>query len=281
MHELFQRRDPVAVDDRELIEYLDFARRLANAAGAVTLPYFRMVIGVDNKAGKAAYDPVTVADRAAESAVRELIERVYPECGIFGEEHGYRPGPAGLTWVIDPIDGTRAFITGMPLWGTLIALFDGEKPILGLMDQPYTGERFVGSRLGAVMQGGGKTVSLHTRECSDLSRAVLYTTHPNLFTTERERNAFKAVERRVRLSRYGGDCYNYCMLAHGFLDLVIEAGLKPYDVQALIPIVEAAGGMLTTWSGDPAEKGGQVIAAGDPRLHAQALELLAGAMDSE
>lgn len=274
MHELFPRRDPVAVDDRELTEYLDFARRLAEAAGAVTLSCFRRPIGVDNKAGKAAYDPVTAADRGAEAAIRELIGRVYPEHGIFGEEHGYRPGSSGLTWVIDPIDGTRAFITGMPLWGTLIALFDGEKPILGLMDQPYTGERFVGSRRGAALHRGGETVSLHTRECPDLSQAVLYTTHPHLFTTERERAAFAAVESRVRLSRYGGDCYNYCLLAHGFVDLVIESGLKPYDVQALIPIVEAAGGVLTTWSGDPAEEGGQVIAAGDPRLHEQALELL-------
>lgn len=274
-----ERRPPVPLDDARLDDFLRFAHRLADAAGAVTRSYFRTPIEMTDKGGRAGFDPVTAADRGAEAAIRRLIGSVYPEHGVFGEEHGHEKGAIPLTWVVDPIDGTKAFVTGMPLWGTLIALYDGEKPVLGIVDQPYLRERFAGSRLGAELSSPGGSRTLHTRACPELAQAVLYTTHPKLLASSRDQAAFAEVERRVRLSRYGGDCYNYCMLAHGFVDLVIESALKPYDVQALIPLVEAAGGVLSDWAGGCAAAGGQVIAAGDRRVHAQALEWLSAAAD--
>ena len=267
----------IILDDAQVAEYLVFANSLADASGKVITPQFRVPLDIDNKATLSGFDPVTIADRDAEAVIREMISRVYPTHGVYGEEHGYDPGSSGLTWVIDPIDGTKAFISGMPLWGTLIALFDGERPVLGVVDQPYLGERFIGSRLGAELHSRDGVKALRSRACPEVSQAILYTTHPDLLATDRDREAYAALAKRARLSRYGGDCYNYCMLACGFVDLVIESGLKPYDVQALIPIVEAAGGLMTNWSGGPAGQGGQVIAAGDRQLHAQALDLLSKA----
>jgi myo-inositol-1(or 4)-monophosphatase len=267
---------PVPLERETLVEYLEFANRLADASGSIIAPYFRAPLVVDNKGGAADYDPVTAADTAAEDALRKLIHRTYPDQGIFGEERGYEAGESGLTWVIDPIDGTKAFITGLPVWGTLIALYDGEKPVLGVMDQPFTGERFLGSPWGAELNTETATARLQTRACPSLSRAILQTTHPDMFSTDAEGRAFDEVAQRVRLARFGGDCYAYCMLAYGLIDLVIEAGLAPYDIQALIPIVEAAGGMVSTWSGASAAYGGQIVAAGDPRLHAQVVAILSG-----
>ena len=264
----------VRLNDAEIAAFAEFACRLADASGAVILPHFRAALTVSNKADGAAYDPVTVADRDAETAIRRLIKQTYPQHGIYGEEHGYEEGTSGLTWVIDPIDGTRAFITGVPLWGTLIALYNGERPILGLMDQPFTRERFVGSPRGAELRQPNARTALRTRPCAELAQARLQTTHPNMFKAGAEKDAFKAVAARVQLSRYSGDCYSYCMLAHGLIDLVIESSLLPYDVQALIPIVEAAGGVMTTWAGGPAGNGGQIIAAGDRRVYEQALAIL-------
>jgi myo-inositol-1(or 4)-monophosphatase len=267
----------VVVDDTALTQYLRFAHRLVDASAEAIRPYFRSQVAVDNKAGETRFDPVTAADREAEASIRSLIRQTYPDHGIFGEEHGFEAGTAGLTWVIDPIDGTRAFITGMPLWGTLLALFDGQRPILGIMDQPFTGERFTGSRLGARLAHEGDSRPLSTRSCALLEQAVLQSTHPEMFSAAAESRAFESVATRVQLTRYGGDCYAYCMLAHGLIDLVIESGLNPYDIQALIPIVEAAGGQVTDWHGDDATMGGQVIASGDARVHQQALSLLAPA----
>ena len=266
----------VPVSRDEIATYLEFAGRLVDASGAVIRPHFREQLSVANKADGGKYDPVTIADQAAETAIRELIKRTYPQHGIYGEEHGFEAGSSGLTWVIDPIDGTRAFITGVPLWGTLVALHDGEKPILGVMDQPFTGERFVGSTLGAELRMRGDSTPLRVRPCGDLSEARLQSTHPAMFTTA-ERAAFDDVARRVRLTRFSGDCYTYCMVALGCIDLVVESNLLPYDVQALIPIIEAAGGIITDWRGGYAGNAGQVIACGDRRVHEQALKLLAGA----
>ncbi|MBI3782486.1 MAG: histidinol-phosphatase [Deltaproteobacteria bacterium] len=266
----------VVVGDDDLIEYAEFAGRLTDASSVVIKPHFREQLSVENKADGGNYDPVTVADQAAETAIRDLIKQTYPEHGIYGEEHGFEAGRCGLTWVIDPIDGTRAFITGVPLWGTLVALHDGEKPILGVMDQPFTGERFVGSRLGAELRIAGRRTALRTRPCAALSEARLQSTHPAMFSDD-ERSAFEAVTQRVRLTRFSGDCYAYCMVALGCIDLVVESGLLPYDVQALIPIIEASGGVMTDWKGGYAGNGGQVIACGDRRVHEQALRLLEGA----
>ncbi|QYY29987.1 MULTISPECIES: histidinol-phosphatase [Cupriavidus] len=250
-------------------EYLAFAGRLADAASAVTLPYFRAPISVVDK-GTARFDPVTVADREAELAMRALIRSTYPAHGILGEEEQRITGTDPHHWVLDPIDGTRAFITGLPLWGTLIALNDGQRPVLGVMDQPFTRERFSGDRERAWLNGN----PLQVRPCAALSEATLLCTTPDMFESGEQWDAFQRVARAARMQRYGGDCYGYCMVAAGQVDAVVEAGLQPYDVQALIPIVEGAGGIMTSWTGGDPQHGGAVVACGDARVHAEILRLL-------
>lgn len=255
-----------------------FADRLADVAAAETLPYFRADSGAENKASGARYDPVTLADRAAETAIRETIREHHPDHGVLGEEFGFRPGDSGLTWVIDPIDGTKSFITGLHHWATLIALFDGEKPRLGIADQPYVGERFFGDGERAELRRPGQPPRpLRVRACEALGQAILCATGRDIFDGEDELAAFDAVAARTRMVRYGGDCYIYCMLAAGLVDLVIESTLKAHDVQALIPIVEGAGGIISDWSGGSAVNGGRVVAAGDARIHREAMALLEAA----
>jgi histidinol phosphatase-like enzyme (inositol monophosphatase family) len=253
----------------QLAEYQVFAEQLADAAAFAIEPYFRTNLEVGDKGG-ALFDPVTVADKAAEIAMRGLIHIRYPTHGIFGEEGGTEAGSSNLIWVLDPIDGTAAFISGLPLWGTLIALNDGQRPVVGLMNQPFTGERYIGTPGGAWRNG----TSIKTRTCCSLSSATLMCTTPTMFNTPQRRAAFEAVATNARMLRFGGDCYAYCMLASGFVDAVVEAGLEPYDVQALIPIIEGAGGAISAWDGASAQNGGTVVACGDPSLHAQLLELL-------
>lgn len=256
-------------------DLIDFAHRLADASGEVIRPYFRQALTVtDKETGRAGFDPVTIADQEAEAVIRKLIVETYPRHGILGEEHGAAQGEDPWTWVIDPIDGTRAFICGLPLWGTLIALNDGTRPVFGILDQPIMGERFFGSRDGAVLRTAQGERPLRTRECQRLADAVLTTTHPYAYFSEHEGAAFDALSHRVRMTRFGGDCYAYGLLALGFIDLVVEAALNPYDIQALIPIIEGAGGRVTNWRGRDAQSGGRAVAAGDPNLHAEALSLL-------
>lgn len=249
-----------------------FFDRLADAARAETLPRFRTGIGVANKEA-AGFDPVTEGDQAAEAAIRALIEREFPEHGILGEEYGSVGLDRDYVWVIDPIDGTRAFISGLPVWGTLVGLYHKGEAVMGLMDQPFTGERYFADGGRSIYRGPEGEKVLATRACADLSDAIMFTTTPYLFTGDIKRR-FDVVEKRARLSRYGCDCYAFALLAAGHIDLVLEAGLKPYDVGGLIPLIEQAGGVMTNWEGGPAEMGGEVIAAGDPALHAQVLELL-------
>lgn len=254
-----------------------FAHRLADAGGEAIRPYFRRhLIVTDKNEGVAAFDPVTVADREAEAAIRALIRKEHPEHGILGEEHGVEPGSSAFKWVIDPIDGTRAFICGMPLWGILIALNDGTRPILGVFDQPVTGERYVGNGERAELLHAGVVRRLETRRCPDISVAVLTTTHPTAYFTLPEQSVFQGIASKAKMTRFGGDCYAYGLLAMGFIDVIIEASLKPYDVQALIPIIEGAGGVMTTWEGGDAQEGGRILACGDRRLHARLLEDLRG-----
>jgi len=266
-----------ALSDSEIDECLAFAHRLADAAAPITLQHFRTRLDVANKLEKG-FDPVTLADKGAESAISALIESTYPEHGVHGEEHGKRASANGLTWVIDPIDGTRSFISGSPLWGTLIALSDERGPIIGILDQPFIGERFFGVLNGARRESfyrrGGKTTPMKTRACVGLAEATLSTTTPEMFA---DAGAFSALQSRVRLTRFGGDCYQYAQVAMGFLDLVVEAGLKPYDIHALIPIIEGAGGIVTTWSGGSPNDGGGIIAAGDKRAHKAALRVIQAA----
>lgn len=255
------------------------ANDLADVAAARSLPLFRSrTLRAENKAGPDAaigFDPVTEADREAERAMRALLAERRPDDGILGEEFGPLEGRSGLAWILDPIDGTRAFLSGATTWGTLIGLDAGAGPVLGIVDQPYTGERFAGGLGRATMVRGGVATPLATRACAGLGDAILYTTFPEIGTPA-ERAAFDAVRDRVRLTRYGFDCYAYALVALGQVDLVIEAGLHPYDIAGPQAVVEAAGGLYTDWTGGPAHRGGRVIAAGDPRVHAAALELLSG-----
>jgi histidinol phosphatase-like enzyme (inositol monophosphatase family) len=255
--------------------FVGFANHLADVAGAAIRPWFRAALDVTDKGtGRAGFDPVTEADREGEAAMRRAIKERYPAHGILGEEHGHEAGSEPLTWVLDPIDGTRAFICGMPQWGTLIALNDGRRPILGVLDQPITRERWIGHGDRTELVTADRTIPLRTRACPDLATAILTTTHPTGYFTATEQAAWQGLAADVKMTRYGGDCYAYGLLAMGFIDLVIESALKPWDVQALIPIVEGAGGRFTSWTGDDAQQGGRVIAAGDPRIHAAAVARL-------
>ncbi len=252
---------------------LEVAEEMADAARAAILPYFRQTnLETDNKLA-GGYDPVTVADRAAEQAMRAVLAQRRPEDGILGEEFGQVEGSSGRTWVLDPIDGTRGFVSGTPTWGVLIALSTQDGPIMGVVDQPYIGERFVGGSGIAQMTGPFGTTPLKTGGTQVLDQATLFTTFPEVGTSE-DRAGFQAVAERVQLTRYGMDCYAYALLAAGQADLVIEAGLNAYDIQAPIAVIEAAGGIVTDWQGGPAHNGGRALAAANAEIHAAALEIL-------
>ena len=257
------------------IDFAAFVDELAAISGETILPFFRTALGVENKSASGDFDPVTEADRAAETAMRTLIKRTFPAHGILGEEFPAERPDAEYVWILDPIDGTKSFICGLPAWGTLIALTRRGEPIYGLMHQPFTREHFTGDGSGARYRGPAGDRVLRTRSCASLQDAVLSTTSP-LLMNEVDRRHFRRVEEAARLSRYGGDCYAYCVLAAGQVDLVIETELKPYDVLPLIPIIEGAGGIITTWEGGRPHAGGRVIAAGDKRVHAQAMKLVNG-----
>jgi histidinol phosphatase-like enzyme (inositol monophosphatase family) len=257
-----------------LSELIAFCHELADAAGPAILPHFRKPISVTNKAAAGRFDPVTEADQAAEVAMRRLIEARYPDHGIYGEEFPDKPATGPFAWQLDPIDGTRGFITGMPIWGTLIGVSNEGAPLAGMMDQPYTRERFWNSAEGAWFRNPAGEMAIRTRPCAELGQAVLAATAPDMFSgTQVDR--FSALSGQVRMTRFGGDCYFYCMLAAGFIDIVAEASLKPFDIAPLIPIIRAAGGVVTTWDGGDPSQGGEIIAAGDPAVHEQALKLLA------
>lgn len=246
---------------------LELARRAADAIA----PYFRTVLDVENKAAAGHYDPVTEGDKAAERAIRELLKIERPDDAIFGEEYGLSTGTSGRTWVIDPIDGTRAFVSGIPTWGTLVGLRDEEKALVGTGAQPFVGDYFSGGE-GAFLNDA----PISTRRCASLSEARISTTDPELFS-KAELDAFESVSERAPLRRLGLDWYAYGHLAAGHLDVVIESGLKTYDILALIPIIEAAGGSVTNWRGESVLEGGQVLALGDKALLDDVLALLAPA----
>jgi len=257
--------NPVALDT--------FVHQLATVSGEAILPFFRTALGVEDKSRGRAFDPVTQADRAAEQAMRHLIFQHFPDHGIIGEEFGDERRDATYVWALDPIDGTKSFISGMPAWGTLIGLLKEGDPVYGMMHQPFIKERFFGNGSSAHYQGPAGDRRLTARNCPSLEEAILFTTSP-LLMNEADRAAFLQVEPRVRLSRYGGDCYAYCMVAAGLVDLVIETGLQDHDVIALVPIIEGAGGIVTDWEGRSAAGGGRVVAAGSRAVHAAALEIL-------
>ena len=252
-------------------EYLAFAHELADSAGEVLKQHYRASVAVDYKADAS---PVTVADRGAERAMRELIGARFPDHGIEGEEFSSEQGAAEFVWSLDPIDGTKAFVIGRPTFGTLIGLLRHGKPILGIIDQCILGERWVGAS-GDISTWNGTRIGV--RACPDLSRAVVCATAPEMFGTEEEAAAFRRVAQTARFPVYGGDCYSYGLLAMGFADLIVEASLDLHDFAALVPVIEGAGGIITDWRGQPLERGsdGRVVAAGDRRVHREALAMLA------
>jgi histidinol-phosphatase len=255
--------------DRVTAAHLALANRLADASGTIIRRHFRRRIAVDQKPDRT---PVTIADRGAERAMRRLIVARFPDHGILGEEYGRRDMDADYVWVLDPIDGTKSFISGVPLFGTLIALTYRGRPVLGVIDQPILRERWIGAA-GRRTTLNGKPVK--TRPCRRLAAATLYATAPEMFP-RREAVAFARLRRRVKLARFGADCYAYALLASGFIDLVVEADLKPYDFCALAPVIEGAGGRITDWTGKKLglQSDGRVVAAGSKALARQALILL-------
>ncbi len=264
-------RDTLTPQDRDSLRVL--LDQLADLARRETLGWFRNpALSVGNK-HQAGFDPVTEADRGTEHAIRQHLAKLRPQDAVFGEELGRQPGSSGLTWIIDPVDGTRGFMAGTPCWGVLIALADARGPFLGVIDQPYIGERFTGGLGQARMTGPQGARALATRGTVSLRDAILFTTFPEIGTAQ-ERAAFMRVSDKVRLTRYGMDCYAYALLAAGHVDLVIEAGLNAYDIAAPIAVIEAAGGLVTDWQGGPVGERGQVIAAANAALHAEAMALL-------
>jgi histidinol phosphatase-like enzyme (inositol monophosphatase family) len=260
--------------DTPIVELEDFALDLARTAGGIAQAHFRRSYTIENK-GVSGFDPVTSADRAIERVLRAAVVERYPTHGIVAEEEGERTASSDYTWFIDPIDGTRSFMTGSPLWGTLVGLTHRGTPLFGLLSQPILEEIFFGGPSGAWLIKAERRERLKARRCTSLADAVLASTHPDMFVGA-DADAFRALAQRCMLHRFGGDCYNYAMLAAGFIDLVVEAQLEPFDIVPLIPILEGAGGVVTDWKGRPPMAGGSVVAAATRSLHDAALAALTG-----
>ncbi len=245
--------------------------KLADISGQTIMPFFRSELEIQDKAEPGKFDPVTQADRDAEQAIRNTLQNLADHHGIIGEEFEDKPaqntGDGEYHWVIDPIDGTRGFMSGFPTWGTLIGLMQDSKPLIGMMNQPFTKERYWSDSEKSFYTGPDKKRELQTRQCPKLEDAILSSTAPELFRTPDDIEAFSKVQQQTKLTRYGTDCYAYCLLAAGHLDIVMERGLKIYDIMPLIPVIENAGGVVTCWDGSDATNGGKILAAGDPKLH--------------
>ncbi len=251
-----------------------FALELAKVAAEASLPHFRTDVSEINKAEPGSFDPVTEADRAAERALRAAINARYPEHGIIGEEYGEENPDADYVWILDPIDGTRAFISGLPLWTNLISLRHQGVPVIGVVGQPYIGEVFIGGPAGAYLFAGENKTPIRTRKCDALSQAIAATTDADIFLGE-DRHSWERLKDTVRMARYGCDAYAYAMLAAGRIDVVLESELKVWDWSALMPLVKAAGGDFTGWDGQmPTIEDGRVLAVGDPALRDPVLALL-------
>ncbi len=263
------------------------ALRAADAASVPTLANFRQKLNIENKEQPGSFDPVTIADRQAEQVIKKVVLDEFPEHGFFGEESERKIRSNQPMWIVDPIDGTRAYITGMPLWGTLIAVYDGEDAVIGVLEQPFLQERFIATdfsiagsattpaaaRTSELLTPKGQR-SLLTSKTQLLSDAIVQTTTPDFFSDSGHQDVLDRVKSAVSLVRYGGDCYCYALLAMGFVDIVIETGLAPYDIAALIPIVQGAGGIVTSWEGGSAVSGGSVLACANAQLHEQVLALI-------
>lgn len=256
----------------DIDQFCAFAEKLGEAARLASLAHFRMAPAVENKLATG-FDPVTRADRDTELALRAIIETRFPDHGIRGEEFPDKPADSPFCWILDPVDGTRAYISGLPVWGVLAGLLEDGRPQYGMMDQPFTGERFLGGPGAAKWVRGWQQRDLSVSGCTKLADATLCTTDPYLFV-DQERDGFRSLRHTTKLQRYGLDCYAYCMLAAGQIDLVVESGLQDFDIAPLIPIIEGAGGIVCNWRGEDASAGGQVLAAATPQLRDAALKLL-------
>jgi len=261
-----------------VIDFSAFIGRLATSSGETILPFFRTSLSVDNKSTGQEFDPVTEADRAAEAMMRRLIKANFPQHGIVGEEFGNEREDADYVWVLDPIDGTKAYITGLPIFGTLIALLHRGQPVLGIIDQPILQERWLGVS-GERSTFNGKAIQV--RACPTLDRAYMYSTAPIMFPGALEKR-HEALTQKVKLFRWGGDCYAYGLLASGHVDLVVENSLKLYDFAALVAVIKGAGGLITDWQGKELDidSDGSVLAAGDAATHRAAMGILGGAVSS-
>jgi myo-inositol-1(or 4)-monophosphatase len=261
---------------REIETLAAFANELADTAALQTMALFRSGLEAHDKGKKPNFDPVTAADRGAERAIRDHIAARYPDHTVCGEEFDDRIGTSPYKWLLDPIDGTKAFIVGIPVWATLIGLLRDGVPLLGVMDQPFVRERFTGTPFGTVADGPLGRRTLRTRTVPALSSAILASADPYNFTSAEDAERFHALRAKVRLTRFGGDAYFYCLLAAGQIDIVIDPGLDDYDVAALVPIIENAGGMITTWTGESPLKGGNIVATANATLHQTVLDVLVG-----
>lgn len=265
----------MSLSPARLEEFQAFILELNAAAAAVALPLFRTDCGMENKPGMAVYDPVTEADKGAERAIRALITERYPDHGVLGEEYGADRADAEFVWVLDPVDGTRAFVAGLPLWTTLIGLRHHGEPVLGLVGQPYIGEIFTGSAAGSWLIRGETRTPLKARACPVLTDATIAATDPYAYFNGAELGAWTQVRAAARLVRLGGDAYIFAMVALGKIDLVIESGLKAWDIDPVIPVIEGAGGFVCNWRGEkPGRDGGQIVAGGDRRCLEEAMVAL-------
>ncbi len=272
----------IAIDNATHAQILSVLNAAADAAAETTLAHFRQSVQIENKLGDSGFDPVTIADKQAEQVIRSVVLQAFPQHGFFGEESKQHLVSDQLMWIVDPIDGTRAYISGMPLWGTLIGVYDGQEMVAGILDQPYMKERFIATGFSTNSTQSNcelitptSTRKLACRRDRTLAEAVFQTTSPDLFTGDLQRSVLQAVQNNVSLVRYGGDCYCYALLAMGFVDVVIETGLQPYDIAPLIPIIKGAGGVITDWQGNSAVGGGSIVACGSQSLHDEVLELVA------
>jgi myo-inositol-1(or 4)-monophosphatase len=256
----------------EIDSLTSFAVELAQASSIETMGHFRTEMLVETKAG-ADWDPVTVADRAAERTMRNLIEARFPDHGILGEEYGNKETGSDFTWILDPIDGTRAFVIGMPTWATLIGLYYKGEPLLGVMSQPYVDDTFVGNPQGAWKIRHGQKTTIHTSKTKSLRDARIGTTTPHRYH-DRDASNFEHLRHTATLMRYGGDAYFFCLLAEGWLDIAMDPGLQAYDIAALIPIIRGAGGCVSTWDGTEPAQGGNVIAAASEHLLTEAMRIM-------
>lgn len=288
---LLPQYSKIDIDPALLERLIAVANAAADAASGPSKANFRSQLNIENKEKQGGFDPVTIADKQAELAIKKVVQQAFPDHGFFGEEFGHElgcdsPDQVAHTnkplWVVDPIDGTRAYITGMPLWGTLIAVYDGNDVVLGMLEQPILRERFIGTslvsasstqRTSQLITPTGSQV-LSTRSTKALDQAIAQTTTPDMFVEEEHARVLDSIKDAVSMVRYGGDCYCYALLAMGFIDVVIERLLQPYDIAALIPIVQGAGGVVTDWSGGSAASGGAVVASANEVIHEQVLELL-------